>query len=407
VGSQIFSVRVDGATFSPADQENAGGRWNDALRSAHRKGVTYCLCNGQVPLVIRQYSKEGGQTTLRLSRWQDTGLDHHEDCVYFGETTREEEGSGDLPAMYELENNQIRVHLAASLQKSTITTTAERAPATGESSSRKTRQVAQEISVLSRLWREANLNIYHGKPRQWFQAGFSLLKHAKRLVVDRKGTTFGDLLFLGSQAGDKAISEHNRQLLSRLQNGTTRAFVIGRLRKPDATKERFLLPLLDFAGLPKILCEKSQLDRFIGRRDFLKNILDTKQGSVVVLACIEPAGNDWWKLVTICGFGASKNMVPVESSYELEFEEFLTNAGRRFIKPMIEGEIDSADQRPDFILLDVGPPRVRIEVWGMQTDEYLRGKAARIAQYKAKGQTLLSWNANPREPFPTLPAPNQ
>lgn len=159
--------------------------------------------------------------------------------------------------------------------------------------------------------------------------------------------------------------------------------------------------------MPKILCEKSQLDRFIGRRDFLKNILDTKQGSVVVLACIEPAGNDWWKLVTICGFGASKNMVPVESSYELEFEEFLTNAGRRFIKPMIEGEIDSADQRPDFILLDVGPPRVRIEVWGMQTDEYLRGKAARIAQYKAKGQTLLSWNANPREPFPTLPAPNQ
>lgn len=45
-------------------------------------------------------------------------------------------------------------------------------------------------------------------------------------------------------------------------------------------------------------------------------------------------------------------MVPVESSFEVEFAQYFVDQSRKFLKPIIVYEIGDGGNRPDFILLD-------------------------------------------------------
>jgi hypothetical protein len=167
-------------------------------------------------------------------------------------------------------------------------------------------------------------------------------------------------------------------------------------------KQKILLPMMDFALLPKILVQIDQLDRFLHGRRFFQNLLADRTGYVVSIACIEPSGPDWWQTVSISGIATDLNMIPVESSFEIEFSEYLASQDRKFLKPVAIEESGTSDVRPDFMLLDT-PTRVFCEVWGMQTAEYLASKAKKIALFEKRRQKLVSWNANPRDPFPVLP----
>lgn len=403
MSAEVFKVRVGQVVFEPKEQLRTNGKWMQALSMAHRQDVTHCLCNGATPVVVKLYGKDTPSSYYDLARWQDTGLNHDVNCRFFGENTKDLNGPDDTkPAIYELDDNKIRVHLSVSLSQAEPRNIDSQTPSSPSSGKRSTRARAQEVTVLMRLWREARLNTYFGKSRGWFKASYLILKNAERMIIDKKGASLADVLLVGTHDDDKMTMESNLAALTKAMSNKSRLFVVGRLRKPDWSKPKQLLPLLDFKGLPKVMIETNILEKFMKDRPFLHNIVEDKSGNLIVFACIESTGGEWWKAVTLTGMPVSKNMTPLDSGYELEFEQYLVDQERKFLKPMINAELESSDQRPDFILMDTNP-RIRIEVWGMQTDEYRQGKALRMAEYARKGQTLLSWSANPRESLPVLP----
>jgi hypothetical protein len=400
-----FPVRVDLQIFNPAEQSNTNHRWVAALSLAHRQDLTFCRCgNNEIALSIKHYGRDTDNSHYGLARWPETGLAHDPDCQYFDDDSDAAVSIGHLPAFDEIGEGKIRAHLAVGLGLGAATLTTDDVPSPSKSGSKSTRSRASEAALLQKLWRLASLNVYHGSLRHWFGAVFSALKAADRIVVSRHGATLADHLLVGASSSDKLATAHNLRVLQRCADSPSRLFVLGRMRKYEASKARCLLPLKEFHGLPKILVQTGQLDRFVAKRPFLLNLLSEPTGFVVVLVCIEPDGRDWWKVVSLTGISTTTNLIPADSSFEVEFEGYLVEHARKFIKPMINSEVDHDANRPDFILLDT-QPRTRCEVWGMQTAEYLSGKAQRIATYAKRGQKLVSWSANPREPFPALPKP--
>lgn len=79
--------------------------------------------------------------------------------------------------------------------------------------------------------------------------------------------------------------------------------------------------------------------------------------------------------------GVSEWFIPVESSHERELAQWLEQNERIFVKPLRHDSSDAI--RPDFILLDTPRP-VSLEVYGMNTPEYLQRKAEKIGYYAAE-----------------------
>ncbi len=79
--------------------------------------------------------------------------------------------------------------------------------------------------------------------------------------------------------------------------------------------------------------------------------------------------------------GVSDCYIPVESSHERELAQWLELNERFFVKPLRHDSSDAT--RQDFILLDTPRP-VSLEVYGMNTPEYLQRKAEKIAYYAAE-----------------------
>jgi hypothetical protein len=398
----VFSVRVDTQTFKPQEQVAENSRWTQALALAHRQDLTVCLCDpvGRPKLSIKRYTRENGSSVYGLARWRYTGLDHDPDCSFFAE---EQEGAGQdqsAPAFEEGEDGTVRAYLAMGMSVQVSSADAVNTPRErGTGAGGKSRARASEIALLQRLWRMASLDVLRGCERSWFKAVYVLLKAAERMVIGKDGRALSDYLLVGSRASDQLACQHNAAVLERIKATPSRVFVIGRLRTFDQTKGQMLLPLKEYDGLPKILVTGRQLATLIGQRQFAQNLLHDGDGNVVVIACIEPKGPTWWQTVSMACLPTSLNMVPVESSYEVAFERHLVDLKRTFIKPIAVG--DDA-MRPDFILLDTAP-RTYCEVWGMQTEEYLRSKDRRIREYAKRGKILVSWNAAAGDPIPPLP----
>lgn len=403
---QRFPALIGGERFDPSDQSDDNPAWVHALERQHLKNTAFCLCldGARPPLVIRLYSRTTAARHYGLARLADTGLDHHPDCLFFGEASEIDQDKDSLPAFDQRADGSIRAHLAFSLGLSAPAQESEARTRPGAAARERHagRARASEAATLLRLWREARLNVYHGAGRSWFKAAYALLRAARQFVVSRDGVRLADYLLIASAPSDRMASQHNQEVLARAAAAPSRLLVVGRMRPYTSDKARTLLPIADYSTLPKVLAPKAALDDLLQRRPLIRNLVDQRLGNAILLACIEPAGGDWWKLHSMGALPTSPRFLPVESMYELEFEDYLVQHGRTFIKPIAIAELGTEDMRPDYILLDT-VPRTRCEVWGMQTPEYLAGKAARIAMYANKGQSLLSWSADPREPLPALP----
>jgi hypothetical protein len=401
--SRKFPIRIDKRTFLAQEQE--GKEWLYALSVAHLRDITSCLCNSHNPvrLVVRMYGRDTPNAHYGLAKLSGTGLDHDSACHYFGEDSELSKYAISLPAFDELEDGAIRAHLAMPLKLNESEVRSKEA-SNQKKTNAKSRARVSDITLLQKLWRTAGLNVFRGTPRSWFAASYSIINTAKKIIVSKRGDTLADYLLVGSNHADRLATKHNNEVLDRAAKEPTRLFVIGRARSFNRDKTQILLPLQESQSLPKILVQLKQLDEFLAGRNFYKNLINNKTGNVIFFAYLEPKNKDWWHTLALNGIATTTNMLPVESSYEVEFEQYLVAQGRKFIKPMVVDESGEGDKRPDFILLDT-KPKARCEVWGMQTEAYLADKAKRIAEYATKGQMLISWSANPRETFPILPSP--
>lgn len=400
---RIFPAQIGPTRFEPCEQGEGNARWRSALEQQHRQNASSCLCvpGAKLPLVIRLYGRSSECRHYGLARLRETGLSHDPDCRFFGEGSESNDDHDSLPAFEIREDGTTRAHLAFSLQLAEAIEPSSRLGSPGGTPCT-SRARASETAMLFRLWRAAGLNVYRGQGRSWYKVAYAILKTAENIVISRKGETLADYLLIASGAQDRLISAHNQRVLTKAEHDPSRLLVIGRMRSVAADGGKKLLPVHDFTTLPKALISSITIDNLLKRRPLLHNLLEQRTGNVIVLACIEPEKLPWWKVLSMAVMSTSPNFVPAESSYEIEFENYLVEKGRHFIKPIVVDELGENDLRPDYVLLDTYP-RVRCEVWGMQTPEYLNGKAQRLAEYKKKGQHLISWSAEPREPFPELP----
>ncbi len=401
--TKTFPALIGGVRFEPAEQDPGNPRWLSALEQQHRQNTSSCLCvpGAELPLVIRLYGRASEARHYGLAKLRETGLNHDPDCRFFGEGADGGDDNDTLPAFEVRDDGTTRAHLAFSLQLAEPVEPSGRLANPGGASGT-SRARASETAMLFRLWRAAGLNVYRGQGRSWYKVAYAILKSAEKIVISRKGDTLADYLLIASGAQDRLVSTHNQRVLGRSAHDPSRLLVIGRMRSVDTGSGKKLLPVHDFATLPKALISSITIDNLLKRRPLVRNLLEQRTGNVVVLACVEPEREPWWKVLSMAVMPTSPNFVPAESSYEIEFENYLVEQGRHFIKPIVVDELGDNDQRPDYVLLDTSP-RVRCEVWGMQTPEYLNGKAQRLAEYEKKGQRLVSWSADPREPFPVLP----
>lgn len=409
--SKKYPVRVDGRIFDPVAQSESNQAWGKALAFAHRKELTFCECVPRHPIAlsVKHYGSTTGGGHYGLARWPATGFEHAVDCVFFSEDAEGGAGAPSNPSFHELAGGLIRVHLARPLALAGAAK-ATAAAATGPTpDGRPARQRASDTSLLFKLWREANLNLYRAKQVDWFRGSLRLLHTTKLFVIDRYGATLDKRMLFGAVKSSNTACAHNAEVLKLAAGSKGRLYLAARMKTPtDAQRERgkFLLPLVESYGLPKIMVDGQLYDRFLQGRDHFRNLLASQNGNVVVLCCIEPSGGEWWKCVDIAGMATSPDLVPLESSYEGTMERHLVSQGRTFVKPMHvdDGEVGE-DQRPDFVLLDTYP-RTLIEVWGMNTPEYLSQKAIRLDRYRQKGLTVVSWSADRNEPLPALPPPS-
>ena len=402
---RYFPIKISGTVFAVSESSIKGNRIQKALANAHRKDMTFCLCSEENPikLVVRCYGAGTQKVYFDLAKWQETGLNHHPDCIFFGEDSHHESSKDTHPAFQELSPGKWLVHLSTALTIIQRNIDNINAKKDAVAQVRKNNQQrASDISLLLNLWRRANLNIYRGKPRNWFKTTFMLLNTAKNIQVNKKGGLLSEYLLVGGGSTDKLAIEHNQNVIKACISEHRRLFVIGRLAPFDRDKQRLMLKFRDYGGLPRISVMLEQLDNMLNNRAFYKNALNDPDGNLIVIACIEPSTNGWWKTVNIGSMVVSGNFIPAESSFEIEFENYLSSHERVFLKPLVVGESNDDVKRPDYILLDTDP-RSFIEVWGMQTPDYLENKARRIEEYQRNGKLLISWSANPREEFPALP----
>jgi hypothetical protein len=397
---------INNTVFPPSLQTDKNANWVAALSCAHLQNKTFCQCREPAsPLSIKRYGGRDNRNQYGLARWPGTGLNHHVDCHFFSEDEGNGSAGGTKPPFDELESGLVRVHLALSMSSSQESVLVK--PSTNDAPNRPgtTRRTASQILLLNRLWREARLNVHDRREKNWFKACYALQKQAEKYIINKSGDTLLENMLFAGVAGDKMSAAHNEAVIASIQKKPRRLFIVGRMREFKQDKKTILFPFKDWTLVPKILVDCNQIGEFLNGREFFRNILNGNQpGNILTLACIELTApkSVWWKTVSLTGIATTTGMIPVESSFEIEFCQHLIGQGRTFLKPMSLDEDSDGTQRPDFLLLDTAR-RIPCEVWGMQTADYLKDKAARIERYHQKGELLVSWSANPREPFPILP----
>ncbi|WP_336717983.1 DUF1173 family protein, partial [Pantoea ananatis] len=176
------------------------------------------------------------------------------------------------------------------------------------------------------------------------------------------------------------------------------------------------LPLGLFFGFPDLVLPEDARLRL--ERSFGRELGDWRRGmKVVVIAETEPPETAFRHVdvrnrpfscstfIDVALMTVSPRFIPLDSGYEGLVEEKLWQEKRAFIKPLrYDGEEDIF---PDFVLKDVpGVEALPMEVFGMNTAEYLQRKQEKTAHYdKEYGPGhWWYWNAAEKSDMPAFPA---
>ncbi|ARF52133.1 DUF1173 family protein [Pantoea stewartii] len=178
------------------------------------------------------------------------------------------------------------------------------------------------------------------------------------------------------------------------------------------------LPLGLFSGFPDLVLPEDVRLRLRLERSFGRELGDWRRGmKVVVIAETEPPETTFRHtdgrnrpsscstVIDVALMTVSPRFIPLDSGYEGMVEDRLWQEKRAFIKPLrYDGE---EDVFPDFVLKDVpGVDALPMEVFGMNTPEYLQRKQAKTAHYDREYGPghWWCWNAPEKSDIPAFPA---
>ncbi|UCP00194.1 DUF1173 domain-containing protein [Metapseudomonas lalkuanensis] len=410
-----FAIKIasTGEVFPPSKQSDQA--WFEALEKAHRTthGLCLCLDNHQERRVsIRRKGKN-----LHLARFRNTSHLHHKKCRFYALSSEQTGLQGyTTDAVRDHEDGGLSIQLERGLtppreadDRNPNLPATPRVRAPGER-----RNKISLGGLLHLLWSEASLNVwYSDQPsKRWDQkVGNALLRQAERFHVGHR--TLDEAILLPAKK-DEHEHQRNQSIVNNAYRSGLRLVAIGPLARFDYTRDEDLPQLRLGApfGIPKLLLDEATRSALC--RSYANELGAWQRGEKVyaIVQMALQAKNqksfaDVADVLDVSLLRLSARFIPLDSSYEGVLEQHLVDAGRSFTKPMKFDHNDAVF--PDFWLLDMGCD-YPVEVFGMNTPEYLQRKADKFDLYdnpKKYPKGWWYWDVLEHGEIPSLPTAEQ
>ncbi|MCW0345895.1 hypothetical protein NB703_003988 [Pantoea ananatis] len=391
-------------------------RWLKRARDNKKTTVVTCLCQPQEtepPQRRLKVSYSDDTKRCWLSSFAYTGHQHNTDCRFYSvwaDKRQAEIYQSDI--VRATEDGTIVVRLPTGLSKKAPSEhTPENVNAGHGPERRKKRPSMRLLGLLHLMWEQAEINVWYpyfdkrkNRSAEW--AGARLHKHAVRVKVGRVPLPKALLLLTHK---DTPVATSNWRNLNEAIRKQRRLILVSILASWSPEREARLdetLPLGFFAGFPDLLLPDDVLQRL--KRSFSRELGDWRRGAkVVVIAETDPPEKKFSSgtVIDVALMTVSERFIPLDSGYEKVVEEKLWQEKRAFLKPLrYDGE---EDVFPDFVLKDVaGVDALPMEVFGMNTPEYLQRKQVKTAYYDTEygPGRWWSWNAADHSDMPAFPS---
>ena len=357
-----------------------------------------------------------------LSSYAFTGNEHKPDCRFYSVCSDERQAEiyqGE--AVRAAADGTIVVRLPTGLQKKAPS---DVKPAQNVSDDepvkRKRRPSMSLLGLLHLLWEQSGINVWHPafdkKKRTPGWVSWHLQQTAARIRIGR--VPLEESLLLMALKGTQQVIA-NREHLRAAEKSKRRLIVVSMLAgwsEAGEARLQAMLPLGLLSGFPDLVMPEDVRHRL--ERSFSRELGDWRRGmKVVVIAETEPPETSFRKVdgrnrpsscstvLDVALMIVSPRFIPLDSGYEAAVEDKLWKEERAFIKPLrYDGE---EDVFPDFVLKDVkGVDALPMEVFGMNTPEYLQRKQEKSAHYDVEyGQgRWWYWEAAGKMEMPPFPS---
>ena len=401
-------VRLSGRVVHRVMREEDPVQWHRLLSYAYLNGARgECLCRGNGHPLPMSVVKAGKSLTLR--RMPYGGPDHHPGCDSHGPDIVGGGRTHALPAIRATEAGLIDVKIDAPMSSRVDDRGA--ASESNSASSRPTRlgMSRSEVTVLGFLhilWETAGLNRWHpetgvGGTRRLGAVHARLEEALGGMSVNGRPCTQTTFVPTAMMTADAMI-----------QRAALMVQKYSALQEAAAQGEKPILLVIAealriFPGRYDIgLTVKGFPEAIWIRGDRYKRLSNSWPTEVRSLAPVEGRDPAPGKTMVIAGIQVSEkgklnwvygalmatndNFIPVDSGHERAVADALIRQRREFAKPLRYTGNEAT--HPDFILTDT-QPEVTMEVFGMDTPEYLHRKQQKVDYYRNEGRSLWVWNA--------------
>ncbi|MCD0500930.1 DUF1173 domain-containing protein [Achromobacter sp. MY14] len=408
------TTRPYSSEFQTADQYKDG--WKRVLLMAHGKADVRCTCPGSGERRLSIHSRSNSDR-FHLARFPETGSEHSEDCVYYGvDPSMSGLGAYRRGVVQELDDGAVKIKLKVGLQQR-----ATAAPEEGDASSAaapsmpatrpRTGQASMTLlGLLHFLWTQAGLHTWspgmEGK-RNLGVVHYHLMRSAMTTYAGRVRLAQNLVIATPTATGQQA--GHNKAKALEAVTQRRRLVVIAPLAQhQEGMDGSATLPIAGFHGIPYLNLDENVWEPL--ERRFAREIDSWRAGNAVIAVVqTDPpkssGGSMRAQVVDIALMQTTHDWIPVDSGYEALVADKLVAEKRRFEKPL---RFDAGEDAafPDFWLRDRHTP-APLEVWGMNTPEYLARKAEKGQHYdETYGKDgWWAWNASIGDPVPEFPPP--
>lgn len=375
------------------------------------QGHAICLCSAP-PRKLQIRATRTGRLTLAV--WPMDGHLHHYACPFHRDEEACSGGDGvnTDPAIRETEAG---FDIAPDFQLQRVVASDDpkehdsaRARPVTAGTPRPNRTKMGFLGILHHLWIEAYLNVWSGfQGRDWWRVTQALLPVLEQGSFGNRPMT--EWLYLVPEFSNRrkeAIEGAWQAFRSRLGvdeslSNVRMGLILGEAKAFEPSRYGYRLDLRHF---PAPLYVSTELREKLGI-SFLRAFhrIGSDDGSRVICLClVEQTASGYLSVVDAALMLTSSQYIPVDSSHEAVLAEKLVLEKRRFTKPLKVARGDTA--LPDFVLTDTKPELV-LEVFGMNTNQYLERKAEKLENYRREGKPVWSWTVDREKHPPRLPPP--
>lgn len=290
-----------------------------------------CLCRGEnSPIPV--YSRRLGDHLI-LCRMPDSGLSHHPDCVFHGETTHSQaETTQDerVEAIEEDEAGITHIRLAAPL---TIVPIAERQTAKPNADTTKKRSPPKrsitELGLLRYLWHVARFNRWYpsmSRKRSWATVAYHLGKTAQS--IDVRGITLSDRMLVAPARVDQMSVISNFVEEQKIAVKTDIFLLIGLVKRVEANNGQSYIAvqnLRERLWLPDDVWRQART----GWKD-ASTAVEQCEGQCVVIAGVTISERGYLKTRYASFMPITKDFLPFVADWEGKLIQHLVEENRAF-----------------------------------------------------------------------------